>query len=101
MNCAWAGRSDWMQTRIHKKIELTALLLALVAGGFWHRALAADSSPDVTLNVSKASPRQIEPLTQSAILRDYKFAWASLGIALQSNSPAPLNGPFVGEAAGH
>ena len=90
-----------MQTRIRKKIELAALLLALIAGGFWHHALAADSSPEVTFNVSKASPRQIEPLTQSAILRDYKFAWASLGVALQSNSLASLNGLFVGEAASH
>jgi len=90
-----------MPTRIHRKVEIAALLLALIAGGFCHRAFAVDSSPEVTLNVSKASPRQVEPLTQSAILRDYKFAWASLGIALQSNSLASLNGPFVGEAASH
>ncbi|HTS04059.1 MAG TPA: hypothetical protein VMP68_00635 [Candidatus Eisenbacteria bacterium] len=90
-----------MQTRFHKRVEFAALLLTLIAGGFWHPALAADSSPGVTLNVSKANPRQVEPLTESAILRDYKFAWGSLGAALQSNSLAPLNGPFVGEAASH
>ena len=88
-----------MQPRFYKKIELAALLLALIVGGFWHRALAADSSPEVTLNISKAGPRQVEALTQSVILRDYRFAWASLGVALQSNSLASLNGPFVGDAA--
>jgi len=90
-----------MQTRIHKRIGWTTLLLVLIAGVFWHQALAADSSPQVTLNVSKATPRALEPLTQNVILRDYKFAWASLSIALQSNSLSSLNGLFVGEAGAY
>lgn len=61
-------------------------------------ALAADDGPQVTLNVSKASPRNVESLTERALLRDYKFAWANLAQALQSNSTEPVNGLFAGNA---
>jgi hypothetical protein len=59
---------------------------------------AADSAPHVTLDVTKASPREVETLTQRSIVRDYKFAWANLDLALESNSGGPLNGLFVGPA---
>lgn len=59
----------------------------------------ADTFPQVTLNVSKASPRAVEPLTQRALLRDYKFAWANLALAMESSSIGPLNGLFVGNAS--
>jgi hypothetical protein len=59
---------------------------------------AADTSPQVTLNVTKAAPRNVELLTQRALLRDYKFAWANLAQALESNSMEPLNGLFAGTA---
>ncbi len=59
---------------------------------------AADTSPQMTLDVSKAVPRSVETLTQRALLRDYRFAWANLAQALESNSTAPLNGLFVGNA---
>lgn len=59
---------------------------------------AADSAPHVTLNTSKAAPRQVEPLTERAVLRDYKFAWTNLTQALESNSTAPLNGLFEATA---
>jgi hypothetical protein len=90
-----------MRSQIIKEISQTVLLLAGIVGAFWHQARAADSSPQVTLNVTKASPREVEALTQNAILRDYKFAWASLGVALQSNSLSSINGLFVGEAGAH
>ena len=41
----------------------------------------------------------MEPLTEKAILRDYKFAWANLELALESNSPGPLNALFSGTAS--
>src|SRR3954467_1692862 len=63
------------------------------------RVLAADPTPQVVLNVSKASPRAVESLTQRSLLRDYKFAWANLALALESNSSAPLNGLFTGTAS--
>jgi hypothetical protein len=60
---------------------------------------AADNVPLVTLNVTKASPREVEALTQRSIVRDYKFAWTNLDLALESNSSGPLNGLFVGPAS--
>jgi hypothetical protein len=77
----------------HRKLAATVTVLLLSAGLF-----AQGNSPQVTLNISKSSPRSVEPLTQRAILRDYKFAWVNLDSALQSNSPAPLNGLFAGTA---
>ena len=59
---------------------------------------AADGAPQVTLNVAKAVPRTVESLTERAIVRDYKFAWASLDTAMQTNSTDPLNGLFAGTA---
>ena len=59
---------------------------------------AADSLPQVTLNIGKTGPRVVEPLTQRAIVRDYRFAWANLDSSLGSNSPGRLNGLFAGTA---
>jgi hypothetical protein len=60
---------------------------------------AADSSPQVTLNTSKAGPRQVESLTERSVLRDYRFAWENLAEAMESNSTAPLNSLFTGTAS--
>jgi hypothetical protein len=76
------------------RIAIGCVALALVAGNL----KAADASPQVTLNVTKAAPRTVEPLTQRALLRDYKFAWANLAQALESNSVDSLNGLFAGTA---
>lgn len=59
---------------------------------------SAESSPQVTLNASKAGPRTVETLTQRAIVRDYKFAWTNLNSALETNSADPINGLFAGTA---
>ena len=75
-----------------------AVILFVVAFFFSPRASAADSSPQVTLNVAKVAPREVETLTQRSIVRDYRFAWANLDLALESNSAGPLNGLFVGPA---
>ncbi len=63
------------------------------------QALAADNAPQVTFNAAKATPRAVESLTERAIVRDYKFAWANLDAALSSNSTDSLNGLFVGTAS--
>jgi hypothetical protein len=76
------------------RIAIGCVALALVAGNL----KAADASPQVTLNVTKAAPRTVEPLTQRVLLRDYKFAWANLAQALESNSVDSLNGLFAGTA---
>src|SRR5579872_2891658 len=75
-----------------------AIALFIVVFLVLPRASAADSSPQVTLNVAKVAPRDVEMLTQRSIVRDYKFAWANLKLALESNSAGPLNGLFVGPA---
>jgi hypothetical protein len=79
--------------RAHSKLAAALTVLLLSPGLF-----AQGNSPQVTLNISKSSPRSVEPLTQRAIIRDYKFAWANLDSALQSNSAASLNGLFAGTA---
>lgn len=62
-------------------------------------ALAADSSPQVSFNASKAAPRAVEPLTQRAIVRDYKIAWANLDSAFASSSEAAIDSLFAGDAS--
>jgi hypothetical protein len=76
------------------QIAIVCVTLVLTVGNL----KAADTSPRVTLNVTKAAPRTVELLTQRALLRDYKFAWANLAQALESNSMEPLNGLFAGTA---
>ena len=71
------------------RVGAIALILCAIA-------LAEDSGPRVTLNTSKAAPRAMEPLTEQVILRDYKFAWANLEVALRTNSPGPINALFTG-----
>lgn len=61
-------------------------------------SLSAADGPQVQLNASKASPRSIEPLTENAVVRDYRGAWTSLSNALEQNSVAPLNAAFTAEA---
>lgn len=77
---------------------LSVVILLAVASSALPGAAAADAAPQVSLNVTKAAPREIEALTQRSIVRDYKFAWANLDLALESNSTGPLNGLFAGPA---
>jgi hypothetical protein len=72
-----------------------AVLFALLLPG---SLLSADSAPQVVLDTSKAGPRAVEALTERSILRDYKFAWANLAHAMETNSTVPLNGLLAGTA---
>lgn len=58
----------------------------------------ADSKPNVQLNTDNTGPRQVEPSTQKAIVRDYSSAWQAINTALTNNTPAPLNDNFAGFA---
>jgi hypothetical protein len=78
--------------------QVLAISLFLLAGP--GHSVRADSGPQVQLDVSKAGPRAVESMTERGVFRDYRFAWTSLTEALESNSLAPLNGPFVGTAKG-
>ena len=80
--------------RLSKLLAFVMVALSLSA-----YSSAADSAPQVALNTSKAGPREMEPLTERAILRDYKYAWANLTRALQISSTGPLNGLFEGNAS--
>lgn len=82
-----------LNRNIHAKLASLAILICASM-----YCVAADAAPHVTLNISKATPRQVEPLTERAVLRDYKFAWTSLTQALESSSTAPLNGLFEATA---
>lgn len=75
---------------------LAALILTLLVT---IPSRGADLAVRVQLNTGKAGPRSVEDLTQRSIVRDYKFAWASLAQALESNSTQPLNGLFAGNAS--
>jgi len=92
-------RCDVMSSffRAHGRTVAVTASALLALWGF-SVAVAADSTPQVTLSVAKAGPREVEALTQRSIVRDYKFAWANLDLALQSNSTGPLNALFVGPA---
>jgi hypothetical protein len=85
-------------SRAHRRRVAIAVSALLVLWGF-SIAFAADATPQVTLSVAKAGPREVEALTQRSVVRDYKLAWTNLDLALQLNSTGPLNGLFVGPAS--
>jgi len=58
----------------------------------------ADTKPAVQLNVKNAQPREVEDVTQNAIVRDYTLAWQAIGTALANNTLQPLNENFAGFA---
>lgn len=87
-----------MGCRKHMRHARNISARALLCFLFSCALFAADNSPHVTLDASKANPRALEPLTQRAIIRDYKFAWDNIDSALASNSDAPLNALFAGSA---
>jgi len=81
-------------------VMVRALAIASVALIASTQSVGADISPKVVFENSKTAPRSVESLTERSIVRDYKFAWANLALALESNSTDPLNGLFVGNASG-
>lgn len=88
-----ARKSSRAQTLLY-----CCLMTAMIAASAPHLN-AADQSPQVSVNVSKATPRSVEALTQRAVLRDYKFAWSNLALAMESNNASTLNGLFIGNAS--
>lgn len=88
-----------LASNFRPEVLISVAVLVMMAPFSLPQAAAADSSPLVTLNVAKVVPREVETLTQRSIVRDYKFAWANLDLALESSSTGPLNGLFVGPAS--
>ncbi len=58
----------------------------------------ADAKPQVQLNVKSAQPRDVEDVTQTAIVRDYTLAWQAISTSLANNTLQPLNDNFAGFA---
>src|ERR1051326_8777390 len=58
----------------------------------------ADSKPAVQLTVKNAQPREVEDVTQNAIVRDYSLAWQAISTSLANNTLQPLNENFAGLA---
>jgi hypothetical protein len=48
--------------------------------------------------VKNAQPREVEDVTQNAIVRDYTLAWQAIGTSLANNTLQPLNDNFAGFA---
>jgi hypothetical protein len=62
------------------------------------KRILADTKPAVQLTVKNAQPRQLEDITEKAILRDYTAAWQAIGTAFANNTLQPLNENFSGFA---
>lgn len=60
--------------------------------------ILADTKPQVQLTVKNAQPREVEDITQTAVLRDYTLAWQGISTAFQNNTLKPLNDNFTGFA---
>jgi hypothetical protein len=58
----------------------------------------ATSSGKMSLDISKAEPRQVEEATQQAIVRDYGKAWQNMSAALEQNRADLLAASFTGFA---
>jgi hypothetical protein len=85
--------------KLVRMLVLTAGVLLAVSGAVpLLKQIMADSKPSVQLNVKNAQPREVEEVTQNAILRDYTLAWQGIGTALANNTLQPLNENFSGFA---
>ena len=61
-------------------------------------AAPPDSSIQIKIDASQATPREVEDQTKQSIVRDYGKAWQSLELALATNRADLLNPGFVGFA---
>lgn len=85
--------------KLVRMLVLTVGVLLAVSGAApLLKRIMADSKPAVQLNVKNAQPREVEEVTQNAILRDYTLAWQGIGVALANNTLQPLNENFSGFA---
>jgi hypothetical protein len=60
--------------------------------------ILADGKPQVELSVKNAEPREVEDVTQKAILRDYTLAWQAISTSLAGNTTQLLNENLSGFA---
>jgi hypothetical protein len=85
--------------KLVRMLVLTVGVMLAVSGAApLLKRIMADSKPSVQLNVKNAQPREVEEVTQNAILRDYTLAWQGISTALANNTLQPLNENFSGFA---
>ena len=79
-------------------ILIVSVALAISGAAPLLQQLLADSKPAVELSVKNAEPREVEDVTQKAILRDYTLAWQAISTSLDGNTTQPLNENLTGVA---
>jgi len=79
-------------------ILCTGLALAISGAVPLFKQIFADTKPQVQLTVKNAQPREVEDVTQNAIVRDYTLAWQAISTSLANNTLQPLNDNFAGFA---
>jgi hypothetical protein len=85
-----------MKSRLIILASVIVVFIATVVG----KAVlyAADSNANITVNVANVQPREVEDLTERALVREYGAAWQTLSKALKNNDIGALDQSFVGTA---
>jgi hypothetical protein len=85
--------------KLARLLVLTLGVVLVISGAVpLLKRILADTKPSVQLEVKNAQPREVEDVTQNAIVRDYTLAWQAISTALAENSLQPLNDNFAGFA---
>jgi hypothetical protein len=85
--------------RLARLLVLTVGVVLVISGAVpLLKRILADAKPSVQLGVKNAQPREVEDVTQNAVVRDYTLAWQAISTALANNSLQPLNDNFAGFA---
>jgi len=79
-------------------IVILAAALAISGAVPLVEKILADGKPQVELSVKNAEPREVEDVTQKAILRDYTLAWQAISTSLAGNTTQLLNENLSGFA---
>ena len=82
--------SSMLPLRTKPLLVASSLLAALLLSGF--------EKPTVRIEPTAAGPRELEDLTQKAVLRGYLHSWQTLSAALEQNRVDLLDTDFVGVA---
>jgi hypothetical protein len=79
-------------------IVILGVALPIASAPLLVEKILADGKPQVELSVKNAEPREVEDVTQKAILRDYTLAWQAISTSLAGNTTQPLNENLAGFA---
>lgn len=83
-----------------QRLLILAVVILVFIGTVVGKAVlyAADPVASVSMNAANAQPRQVEDLTEKAVVREYGAAWENLARALKENNASVLGQSFVGNA---